>query len=161
MKNIAVYEGHMNMIMNLAADPNDVRWTIIPTTDEFGSYQISDYDGYRDSSLTGLFYLNESGLVILNATTAPNGEDPISTSGLYIADLETNGNRTGAKLLVVREFSIGLASLSNKVLIMCYEFLTKRFGCGFVLTNFLYIVRFVLNRYLSKSYIHMKRNDNP
>src|SRR6218665_530564 len=121
MKNIAVYEGDMNTIMNLVADPNDVRGTIIPTTDEFGSYQISDYDGYRDASLTGLFYLNESGLVIINATTSPNDEGPISTSGLYIVDLKTNGNRTGAKLLVVRECSIGLSSLSNNVLFVCFQ----------------------------------------
>ena len=89
--------------MNLTADPNNTSWTIIPSSDEFGSYHISDYGGYRDPSLTGLFYLNESGLVIINPTTTPNGEGPISTSGLYIADRETNGNRTGAKLLVVRE----------------------------------------------------------
>jgi len=103
MKNIAVYQGDLNMTMNLAADPTDVRWTIIPTSDEFGSYTISDYGGQRDSSLSGLFYPDQSGLVILNATIFPNGEDPISTSGLYIADRETSGNRKGAKLLVVRK----------------------------------------------------------
>src|SRR6218665_1884400 len=103
MKNIAVYQGDLNMTMNLAADPNDVRWTIIPTSDEFGSYTISDYGGQRDSSLSGLFYPDQNGVVILNATIFPNGEDPISTSGLYIADRETSGNRRGAKLLVVRK----------------------------------------------------------
>src|SRR6218665_685081 len=103
LKNTAVYEGDLNTLMNLAADPNSARWTIIPTSDEFGSYPISDYGGYRDHSLTGLFTLNQMGLVILNATTVPNGEGPISTSGLYLAQCENNAKRTGAKLLVVRE----------------------------------------------------------
>ena len=99
--------------MNLTPDSNNVRWTIIPTSDEFGSYPISDYGGYRDPSLTGLFYLNESGLVILNATTAPNGEGPISTSGLYIAQCENNDNKTGAKLLVVRECTLHYMTLHD------------------------------------------------
>ena len=89
--------------MNLSTDPNNVKWTIIPSSDEFGSYTISDYDGYRDPTLEELFYIDQSGLLILNATTAPNGEGPISTSGLYIAQCSNDGNRTGAKLLVVRE----------------------------------------------------------
>jgi len=103
MKNLAVYEGDRNTIMNLTADPFIVRWTAIPTSDEFGSYQISDYGGYRDPSLTELFSLNKSGLVILDAITVPNGEGPISSSGLYLAQCENNEDRTGAKLLVVRE----------------------------------------------------------
>ena len=100
---MAAYEGDENILMNLAADPNNARWTIIPTSDEFGSYTVSDYGGYRDPYLTGLFNLNQMGLVILNATTAPNGEGPISTSGLYFARCHNNPNRTGAKLVVVRE----------------------------------------------------------
>src|SRR6218665_587313 len=104
LRNQAVYEGDRNTLLNLTADPNIVRWTIIPSSDEFGSYTISDYGGYRGSSLTGLFAPNKSGLVILDAITAPNGEDPISSSGLYLAQCENNEDRTGAKLLVVREW---------------------------------------------------------
>jgi len=102
LKNTAVYEGDENTVMGLTADPNNVKWTIIPSSDEFGSYTISDYDGYRDLSLVGLFYPDQNGLLILNAATAPNGEGPISTSGLYIAQCSNDGNRTAAKLLVVR-----------------------------------------------------------
>ena len=102
LKNAAVYEGDENIMMSLTADPNNVKWNIIPSSDEFGSYQISDYDGERDPSLAGLFDPDQSGLLIFNATTAPNGEGPISTSGLYIAQCSNNGNRTAAKLLVVR-----------------------------------------------------------
>ena len=104
LRNQAVYEGDRNTLLNLTADPSIVRWTIIPSSDEFGSYTISDYGGYRDSSLTGLFSPNKSGLVILDAITAPNGEGPISSSGLYLAQCENNEDRTGAKLLVVREW---------------------------------------------------------
>lgn len=100
---MAVYEGDQNTMMNVTADPNNVKWTSIPSSDEFGSYQISDFGGYRDPSLVGLYSLNQSGLVILDATTTPNG-GPISTAGLYIAQCQNNDNRTGAKLLVVREF---------------------------------------------------------
>ena len=104
LKNLAVYEGDENTIMNVTADPRNAQWTIIPTSDEFGTYQITGYGGYRDPSLTGLFYPNQSGLFILNATTVPSGAGPISTSGLYIEQCQVNGNRTGAKLVVVREY---------------------------------------------------------
>ncbi len=105
LKNIAVYEGDLNIIMTLRADTNDAMWTVNPTSHEPDSYPIWGYGGQRDPSLTGLFYPNQSGLVILNATTAPNGEGPISTAGLYIAQCSNDGKRTGAKLLVVREFN--------------------------------------------------------
>src|SRR6218665_34927 len=91
-------------MLNLTANTRNVRWTVIPTSDEFGSYTIQDYGGNRDPSLAGLFITNNSGLVILDATTIPDGADPISTSGLYLADCENDGNRKGAKLVVVREY---------------------------------------------------------
>ena len=126
-KNLAVYEGDLNIILSLTADPNNARWTVVPTSDEFGSYQISDYGGYRDPSLTGLFYPNQSGLVILNATTAPNGENPISTAGLYIAQCSNGGNRTGSKLLVIREYfnlyyilSDYVQSINSSVAVIAY-----------------------------------------
>src|SRR5688572_30224927 len=100
LRNIAVYEGYENTIINQTANPNNARWSIIPTSVEFGYYTISAFGGYRDPSLTGLYYINQSGLVILDATT--NGQ-PISTSGLYIAECANNENRTGAKLVVVRK----------------------------------------------------------
>ena|SRR6218665_3620866 len=100
---MAVYEGDDNIIMSLTDDPNNVQWTMKPSSDELDTFTISNYGGYRDPTLTGLFYPNQSGLVILNATTVPNGEGPISTSGLYIAQCDNDGMRTGAKLIVVRK----------------------------------------------------------
>ena len=103
MTNLAVYEGVKDTVMNVASDPRNVKWTIIPTSDEFGTYPITQYGGYRDPSFTRLFYPNQSGLVIFNATTAPTGADQFSTAGLYLAQCE-NGNQTAAKLIVVREY---------------------------------------------------------
>lgn len=120
LTNIAVYEGDLNILMNLTADPNDVKWTIIPTSDEFGTYTISDYGGQMELSLTELFYPNQSGLIIINATTTPHGEDPISTAGLYLADCSGGRGRTAAKLLVVREYFIRCSSLGpNSVVCVC------------------------------------------
>ena len=90
--------------MNVTADPRNAQWTLIPTSDEFGSYQITQYGGYRDPSLAGFFYPNQSGLAILSATTVPSGGNPISTAGLYLEECQVNGDRTGAKLLVVRKW---------------------------------------------------------
>ena len=99
-----------------------LNWTIIPTNDQFGSYPISNYSGYRDPSLTGLFYLNQSGLVILNATTSPNDEGPISTSGLYIADCGNIDSRTGSKFLVVRKCLNKVASNTLLFTCSCYYY---------------------------------------
>ena len=72
LKNIAVYEGYENTMMNQTADPNNAKWSIIPTSDEFGYYVIWEYGVYGDPPLNGLYYINQSGLVILDATTTPN-----------------------------------------------------------------------------------------
>ena len=89
-------------MLSLSGGPTGVSWKIKPTTEELDTYTISNYNGYMDPSLTGLFYPNKSGLVVLNATSNGN---PISTSGLYIAQCSSDGVRAGAKLLVVREFN--------------------------------------------------------
>ena len=101
LKNIAAYEGDENIIMNLTGGPIGVSWKIKPNSDELSTYTISNYSGYRDPTLSGLFYLNQSGLVILNATTTDYG-GPISTTGLYYTQCESDGIMTGAKLLVIR-----------------------------------------------------------
>src|SRR6218665_3349 len=90
--------------MTLRADTNDVMWTVNPTSDEPNSYPIWGYGGQRDPSLAGLFHPNQSGLVILNATIAPNEQGPISTAGLYIGECSNSRSRTAAKLVVVREY---------------------------------------------------------
>ena len=88
--------------MNLPVDPNITWWAIIPTSNESKMIEISYYGGWRNPTLTGLFYLNQSGLVILNATTSPNDEGPLSTSGLYYVKCSTSENNPAVKLLVVR-----------------------------------------------------------
>ena len=78
-----------------------MKWTVKPTSDEISTYTISYLGGYKDPTLTGLYDVNQTGLIIKDATT--NGT-PISTAGLYIGQCANNPDRTGAKLLVVREF---------------------------------------------------------
>src|SRR6218665_2207562 len=103
VKNIAVREGQTNIIINLYIDPQNVTWKVIPTSDELSSYTIITYGGSRDPTLTGLYDVNQTGLIIKEATTVEY-ENPISTAGLYIGQCANNPNRTGAKLLVVRKF---------------------------------------------------------
>ena len=105
MENIAVYENQLNTIFNLSTGPNNVKWTVKPTSDELNTYTISDFGGSRNPAFTGLYDVNKAGLIIKNATTNGN---PISTAGLYIGQCANNPNRTGAKLLVIRKFSLAL-----------------------------------------------------
>jgi len=71
------------------------------TSNELDTYTISNFGGYKDPTLTGLYDVNQTGLIIKNATTNGN---PIATAGLYIGQCANNPNRTGAKLLIVRKF---------------------------------------------------------
>ena len=100
LKNIAVYENQVNTIFNLSTDPNNVKWTVKPTSDELDTFTISNFGGYRDPTLTALYDVNQTGLIVKDATTNGN---PIATAGLYIGQCANNPNKTGAKLLVVRK----------------------------------------------------------
>jgi len=101
VQNVAVYEGQQNTIMNLYINPQNVSWKVKSTSDELEIYNIINYGGYRDPTLTGLYDVNQTGLIIKNATKNGN---PISTAGLYIGQCANNPNRTGAKLVVVRKY---------------------------------------------------------
>ena len=106
LKNIAVYEGQQNTILNLYVNTHDVSWKVKTTSDELNTYAIVDYGGSRDPSLTGLYDVNQTGLVIKDATTTGN---PIATAGLYIGQCINSPNKAGAKLLVVRKFFLFLS----------------------------------------------------
>jgi len=75
---------------------------LFPTSDESSTYPLQDGNGTSDPFLVTLFNRIQSGLVILDATTTPS-TGLISTSGMYIAQCTKNGNKTGAKLIVVRK----------------------------------------------------------
>ena len=109
LKNIAVREGQPNTIMDLYINPQNVTWKVTPTSDELSSYTIISPDGSRDPSLSRLYDVNQTGLIIKDATTAEDG-NPISTAGLYIGQCNNNPNKTGAKLLVVRKFFFSFLS---------------------------------------------------
>src|SRR6218665_2870908 len=97
--NIAVREGQTNTIMNLYINPQNVTWKVTPTSDELNSYTIIGPGA--DQTLTGLYEVNQTGLVIKGATTSGN---PIATAGLYIGQCTNNPNKAGAKLLVVSKY---------------------------------------------------------
>ena len=78
-----------------------MKWTVRSTSNELDTYTFSDFGGYRDPTFSGLYDFNQTGLIIKDATTNGN---PIATAGLYIGQCANNPDRTGAKLLVVREF---------------------------------------------------------
>ena len=79
--------------------------SFIPTIDEFIYYTLAEYlfDGYFETPWTGIFNFNQCGIVILNATTTPNEQGRIPTSGLYIKEFDNGDKWIGAKLLVVRK----------------------------------------------------------
>lgn len=107
MKNIAVREGHPNTIINLYNDPQRVSWRVYPTSDELDPSTIIDYGGVRNPTLTGLYDVNQTGLIVKDATTKATEDGNIrviSTAGLYVGQCANNTNKTGAKLLVVRKF---------------------------------------------------------
>src|SRR6218665_1647905 len=98
---MAVSEGQQNAIMSLLSNPRDISLKVKSTSDELDTYTIVNYGGDRDPSLTGLYDVNQTGLIIKDATTNGN---PIATAGLYIGQCINNVNKAGAKLLVVRKF---------------------------------------------------------
>ena len=103
VKNTAVTEGDEDTIIGLSTNPQNVSWKVQPTSNETNTYTIIDYDGFKDTTLIRLYDVNQTGLIIKEATTVEY-ENPISTAGLYIGQCANNPNRTGAKLLVVRKF---------------------------------------------------------
>lgn len=107
MKNMAVYEGTLDILLKVAADPCADGWKVVPTSNELDTYPISyadceikPEDPYPD--LSELYHVNESGLTIRKATSTDLNGQPISTAGLYTAYCEEVGE-TAAKFLVVRK----------------------------------------------------------
>ena len=100
MTNRAVREGTINVPMISTIDLCSATFSVVSTSDELSRQQITGSGCTVDATLTNLYYINQSGLIIRNSTTTENGQ-PISTAGLYMADC--NGNKRGAKLLVISE----------------------------------------------------------
>lgn len=105
MKNIAVREGTANVFMNVNSSSCIITLWLTPTSDESGPYPITQSNCEVDSAVNNLYYVNRTSLVILNSTTVedPDNGFAISTAGIYEAQCQNNGNKTGAKLVVVRK----------------------------------------------------------
>lgn len=100
LKNIAVYEGQRNIILNLYINPLNVSWKVVSTSDEYDIQNIIDLGGKKNTALSTLYDVNQTGLIIRSATTTSGISQ--ATAGLYVGQCANNTNRTGAKLLVVR-----------------------------------------------------------
>lgn len=121
--------------------------SFIPTIDEFIYYTLAEYlfDGYFETPWTGIFNFNQCGIVILNATTTPNEQGRIPTSGLYIKEFDNGDKWIGAKLLVVRKcltrlrltpcYSAGIiinSLLINRCFVMLSLIYSNNARCGFI-----------------------------
>lgn len=108
MKNIAVYEGTIDILIDVAADPCTDAWSVVPTSNEMDRYPISysNCKGRPDdlADLSQLYHVNGRGLIIREATSTDRNGQPISTSGLIFAHCTEFGGEgeVAAKFLVVR-----------------------------------------------------------
>jgi len=100
--NKAVYEGTLDTVMSCNSTC-PVTWIVTPSSDPLGRVPVVSNNTLLMSSI---YAFNQTGLIILNATTFKAGEQ-ITTAGAYILQCANNqSNRVSAKLVVVRKYSI-------------------------------------------------------
>lgn len=75
-------------------------WTVRPNTNVTRESQIINSTDVSQA-LTGLYAINQSGLIIRNATINTTG-GPFATGGLYTAYFP-DGNKTAVTVLVIRK----------------------------------------------------------
>lgn len=88
--------------MTCAAGPNGLRWSVRPTSSAPNSFEITNYDDVVSPSLTGPYAVDETGLIVLNATTNDTAA-PMSTAGVYTVEFADSANTISAKLVVIRK----------------------------------------------------------
>lgn len=101
-QNVVLYEGTKNAILNCGLGPGAERWAVRPVTNVTMELQITNYTDGVNPDFTGLYAINQSGLIIRNTTTNSTGS-PLATAGLYSVYFP-DGNRTMVKVLVIRKF---------------------------------------------------------
>ena len=97
--NIVVYEGTENTILTCELQPSAEMWTVRPTSMAIKEIQISNFTD--TVSQPTLYAVNESGLIIRNATTNSTGNQT-STAGLYTVYF-ADGTKIGVKVVVIRK----------------------------------------------------------
>lgn len=80
-----------------------VSWTVKPTTDELGTYTITNYNNVVAPAYTNLFGVDSSSLIVKTAQGAATISTNLSTAGLYIILINGSTTKFGAKLTVVRK----------------------------------------------------------
>src|SRR6218665_1545349 len=104
IENVVVYEGTKNTILGCGLGPSAERWTVRSTSQSTNEFQITNFTSIVSPALLGLYAVNQSGLIIRNATIDADG-GPISTAGLHYVYL-TDGSKAAAKVAVIRKQAI-------------------------------------------------------
>lgn len=103
LRNTAVYEGTQNTMLTCPVGTGDrSAWTVRPTSEAFAYYQITNSPDSVFTTVTGHYALNQTGLIIRNATPTPTG-GPIATAGFYMVEFPINRDSTAVKLVVIRK----------------------------------------------------------
>ena len=102
--NTVVYEEATNTIFGCTTGPDGTSWSVLPTSNSTKTYIITNYNDVVSPSFSGFYAFNQTGLIVLKATTYGYGTEN-STAGIYIVsfDPKTPNNKTAIKLIVIRE----------------------------------------------------------
>lgn len=90
-------------MFNCTAGPNGTAWSVRPTSNVSIIYQITNFADVVSPTLSGLYTINQTGLIVLNAATTPSG-GPIYTAGIYTVQFTNSTNRIAVKLVVIPNF---------------------------------------------------------
>ena len=101
IENVVVYEGTKNTILGCVLGRGAQSWRVRSTSLATRESQITDFTGSVSADLLGLYAVNQSGLIIRNATIDADG-GPISTAGLYTVYF-ADGSKAAVKVVVIRK----------------------------------------------------------
>src|SRR6218665_2351904 len=79
-QNIVLYEGTENIILSCGLEPSAQMWTITSISNSTRHIQITNFTDSVSPVLTGLYAINQSGLIIRNATTNFSTGGPLATA---------------------------------------------------------------------------------
>lgn len=103
LRNIVAYEGTLTTMLNCATGPDSTAWSVRPISNVVTPYQITNFTDVVSPTLSGLYAINETGLIVRNATTTNATGASISTAGIYTVQFPNITNYIAAKLVVIRK----------------------------------------------------------
>lgn len=77
-------------------------WTVRATSNVNMMYPITNFTDSVSPAVTVLYAINQSGLIVRNATINNSTGSSSATAGIYFVYF-ADGNRTAVKLLVIRK----------------------------------------------------------